>query len=493
VRVALSGLPAAAQATRQRPAVEPTSTLTGSISEFYYGGASKVRTQDFQDSPISGLPELASDNTLSGADQSQFLTNVDVNWRYRDADTDMRFVFRDAYTADLMNSDKSRNRLSALYFEHRSLALGTSVKLGRQSPTGGGVLGRFDGIQAGYGFAPKWRVNAVAGVPTDTLLDSKRHFYGAWVDAEALTANLSGSVYVNQQVIDSEVDRRAVGAELRFFSGGVSVSSALEYDQINNGLNIASLQGTWQAPDNTVVNVLFDRRATPMLLLGNALFFGTTVPAPTAADPAAVRLATSIKDLLANGFVTETLRELVNKDRSFTTQGLLAVTTPINSSLQIGADIRVTNLGAIPPIPEILPNGQGRSDNWSVGGQLIATNLYSTRDTHVISLSVLKGSSESVDPLLGKQTYTGQLLSYNNSSQINEFWLVEPSLKYYAQKDGAGLKIMRISPGLRVTYRAAKQVAIESELSGEYGTTKGPTRNETSSRAFYYVGGRYDF
>ena len=120
-----------------------------------------MRTQEFQDSPISGLPRAGRRRPLSGdVDQSQLLTNVDLNWRYRDADTDMRFVFRDAYTADLLNSDKSKNRLSALYFEHRSLSAGTSVRLGRQSPTGGGVLGRFDGVQAGYTFAPKWRINA---------------------------------------------------------------------------------------------------------------------------------------------------------------------------------------------------------------------------------------------------------------------------------------------------------------------------------------------
>ena len=42
-------------------------------------------------------------------------------------------------------------------------------------------------------------------------------------------------------------------------------------------------------------------------------------------------------------------------------------------------------------------------------------------------------------------------------------------------------------------YRVLKQVALESELSGEYSKTSGPSRNESSSRYFYYLGGRYDF
>ncbi len=497
VRAALASLPAPAGAVPppQPAAPPPPSTLTGSASTFFFGGASKVRTQEFQDSPISGLPELASDNTLSGIDQKQVVTSVDLNWRYRDSDRDMRIVARESYTADLMDRSKDRNRLSALYFEHRSLGLGTQVRLGRQSPTGGGVLGRFDGVQAGYTFAPKWRVNAVAGVPFDKLLDSKRRFYGVWVDADALTPKLSGSLYLNQQMIDGQVDRRAIGTEMRYFDGGVSLTGILDHDPLIGGLNIASLQGTWQVRDKTVVNLLLDRRSTPLLMLGNALFFGTTVAAPTAADPAATRLATSVADLLANGHSLQALRDSVKATTTYTTQGLLGLTTPINDTWQIGADVRVTNLGEIPPVAVILPNGQGRSDNRSVGLQLIGTNLYSARDTHVIGLSALRGSSDLMDPLLGTQTqsYSGILLSYNNSSQVHEHLLLEPSLKLYTQSDSSGLKTRRVNLGLRATYRVARQVSLESEINGEDSKVTGEARNEASVRAFYYLGGRYDF
>ena len=488
VRSALARLPAAAPApartaeAKAAPAAEPTSTLTGSVGAFYYGGASKVRTQEFQDSPISGLPELTSDNTLSGTDQSLLLTNVDVNWRYRDADTDMRFVFRDAYSADLKFSEKSKNRMSALYYEHRSLSAGTQVRLGRQSPTGGGVLNRFDGVQAAYTFVPKWRINAAAGVPTEKLLDSKRTFYGVWVDADALTSQLSGSLYYNKQLIDSETDRSAIGTELRFFSGGVSANGILDYDEAIKGVNIASLQGTWQMEDNSVVNVLLDRRKTPLLALGNALFFQN----PNLANP-----ATSVKDLLA-GSTLDALRRTVRATTSNTIQGLLGATTPINANWQVGADIRVTDVGEIPPVVEILPQGQGRNRNHALGGQLIGTNLYSLRDTHVISASWQRGTSYGLG---GTNTlrYSGKLISYNNSSQVNEELLLEPSLRLYLQTDSAGTKLTRWSPGLRVTYRVLKQVSIESELSGEYGKSSGPARNESASRLFYYLGGRYDF
>lgn len=491
VRRELARLPSPTEArVRARPPVTPTTTLAGSLSQFYYGGQSKVRTQEFQDSPISGLPEL-QDNTISGADQKQFISSVDLNWRHRDAERDQRFVFRDSYTNDQMPNRANKNRLSALYYDHRSHTLGTNVRLGRQSATGGGALGRFDGVQAGYLVAPKWRLNALAGVPTDKLAESKRKFYGTSIDAEALTPELNGSVYVIQQTIDGEVDRRALGTELRYFSGGVSAFGTLDYDQVFKGINVAMLQGTWQLPDNTVVNLLFDRRATPMLTLGNTLFFQTTSPP-----------AQSISELLASGATLADLRRQVKDLNSFMTQAVLGVTTPWRKSWQVGADIRSTQIGEIAPVPELLPYGQKKTNVLSVGGQLIGSNLYSARDTHVIGLTWLKGSTQLVyfpDPAdlstysFRDSTYTAVLLNYNNSSLITEALTLEPSIRFYRQTDNAGLKTTRWTPGLRLTYRWAKQISAESELTSEYSKSSSPTRNESSNRVYYYLGARYDF
>lgn len=490
-RAQLARLGEAAPRARVRPLVTPSTTLVGSVSQFYYGGQSKVRTQEFQDSPISGLPELQSDNTFSGTDQKQAVSSVDLNWRHRDAERDMRFVFRDSYTADLLDSRRTRNRLSALYFDHRSTSLGTNVRVGRQSGTGSGVLGRFDGVQGGYLVAPRWRVNAVAGQPTDKLLDSKRRFVGTSVDAEALTPELSGTLYVIQQAIDGEVDRRALGSELRYFSGGTSAFGMLDYDQVLKDINIAMVQATWQRADNTVVNLLFDRRATPMLSLGNALFFQTASPP-----------AQSIRELLAGGATVGDLRTQVKSLNSYTTQSVLGVTTPVSARWQIGADIRSTQIGEIAPVANLLPYGQKPTKVLSLGTQFIGSNLYSARDTHVFGLSWLRGATQLVDvpdPVnpanssFRNSTYTAVLLNYNNSSLVRDALTLEPSIKFYRQTDNAGLKTTRWTPGLRLSYRLAKQLATESELTSEYSKSTSPARNESSNRVYYYLGARYDF
>ena len=473
IRQLLATLPKPAVAARVRPPMEPTTTTSGSISLFYFGGQSQVRSQDFQTSPISGLPVLQSENTLSGTDLKQIQTNVDLNWRYRDSEKDMRFVFRDTASSDLLTEGRNRNRLSAMYFDQRSFVNGTNFRIGRQSPTGGGVLYRFDGIQGGYTFAPKWRVNAVYGKPSDDLLDTTRSFYGASIEAEALTKELSGNLYFNQGMIDGEIDRQAIGTELRYFSGGVSIFGQLDYDQVLQGLNIASLQGNWMFPDTTVANFMYDRRSTPFRSLGNILFFQ---------DPAAPTIARTIRELLLANSI-DTLRSQVNGITAMQTQAMAGVTTPITTNWQVGSNITYTNVDEIAPVPIILPTGQpSTGDLWSLGFQLIGSNLYSVRDTHVFSASFLSGP-----------TYHGTLLSYNNLSSLNEQWQLEPSLRYYTQTDNTDTRTVRWTPGLRLTYRMRKQVSLETEATYEISEVNGPLRTESSTRLFYYFGARYDF
>lgn len=473
IRQYLVNLPAESTVAKRRTGADPVSTTSGSVSLFYYGGQSQTRSQDFVDSPIGGLPVLQSESNLSGTDQKQVQTNVDLNWRYRDAEKDMRFVLRDTYSADLMPNRPNKNRLSALYFDQRSLTNGTAFKVGRQSPIGGGVLYRFDGIQGSYTFAPKWKLNGVYGVPTDLLLDSRRYFYGAWIDADALATNMSGSVYMNQQMIDDQIDRSALGAELRYFNDGLALSGQVDYDQVLRGLNIATVQGSWQFPDTTVINFLLDRRATPVRSLGNILFFQ---------DPMLPTPARSLSELLGTTPI-DMLRDQVNGITSFQTQGMVGFTMPVAANWQAGANLNYTNVDEIKPIAVILPNGQpSTGDLWSLGVQLIGSNLYSARDTHVFNVNYLTGP-----------TYKGTLLSYNNLTGINEDWQVEPSLRLYVQEDSLGNKMKRWTPGIRMTYRIIKRVSLETELSYEIADSTGPTRNESSQRMFYYLGARFDF
>ncbi|HEV6968337.1 hypothetical protein, partial [Roseateles sp.] len=292
------------------------------------------------------------------------------------------------------------------------------------------------------------------------------------VDADEIAKGFGGSLYWIQQTLDGQSDRRGLGAELRLLAGQFTALGSLDYDPQLKGWNIVSTQSTWQGADNTIVNVLYDRRATPMLMLGNALFFQNPV--------AQVQARTLYELLLTQSLPV--LRQQVRSTTAFSTQAMVSVTHPVTAHWQAGADLRLTNVGALPPVADILPNGQpGTGNVWSMGAQLIGTNLYSARDTHVVLLTLLRGP-----------TYHGELLSYNNASAVGEGWLLEPSLRLYQQSEDSGLRTRRWAPGLRASKRFLARWVAESELSMEFSNSQSPNRSESSHRTFYYVGLRYD-
>ncbi|WP_284619041.1 tetratricopeptide repeat protein [Aquabacterium humicola] len=479
----MPGAPSMAEAITAPPP-EPEVTINGSTSLTAYGGNGQVRSRDFLDSPIAGVPQVAGDPTLSADRSRQLYTDVDLNWRRRNSALEQRFVFRDSYTRDQLRPDKSRNRLSALYFDHRSIAGGWSVRLGRQSPTGGGVTSRFDGARGSYQLTPRLKIGAVAGEPTDRYFDSKRRFLGASVDAERLPGGFGLGVYAIEQRIDGLTDRRAVGLDLRFFRAGTTVFSQFDYDVAIGALNTASVQATLITEDNTVWNALYDRRKLSTLALGNALTFE---------DPAQPGvLMRRIRDRLA-GTTVAALRDQVRRITPDITQAQVGVTKPLNKNWQVAGSVQLTNTGAIPPVPEVAGFENGRpatGDIVTTSAQLIGLNLYSARDTHVLSVSRI--ASVLLD---------GTLVSYNNSSLLGS-WLVEPTLQWYRDTTSTGSSNRRWSPGLRVTYRGWKRLAVESAVTWEIGRATRhqnavdgalTTTQESTRRVNYSLGVRIEF
>lgn len=117
---------------------------------------------------------------------------------------------------------------------------------------------------------------------------------------------------------------------------------------------------------------------------------------------------------------------------------------------------------------------------------MIGANLHSTRDSHVLNVSILG------------PTFSARLWSHDNLSSLDLGWQFEPSLRDYSQNDANGIRNVRVTPGLRFTYRPIQEVSLESELSYEQSKTDTPTTVPgagivRSNRIFYDLGVRYDF
>ncbi|MHB1085177.1 MAG: hypothetical protein ACYCZA_10105 [Thiobacillus sp.] len=232
--------------------------------DFRLGGMADKPLDDHAINGQGGVPGAAS---ISSTDQSELRSQIDLKGLYRDADADRKLVCRADDSRSFLDTRPSRNRILSAYYEYKGYQNGFSAKVGRQTPTSGGVLGRFDGAQLGYEFAPDWRANVVAGMPVDfPTLETNRTFWGVSLDADNLTERLRAKTYFIDQTADGIVDRRAVGLEMGFYDARGSISSLLDYDISYSVLNIGTLQSNWQSEGGSSFNFGLDYRRSQLRL-----------------------------------------------------------------------------------------------------------------------------------------------------------------------------------------------------------------------------------
>ena len=477
---ALGAMPQAVPGTRDAAARAAASTrvvktFNGSLSQYYYGGQSRTQT-------AFNTPTSVDKSTISSIDQSLLVTNVDLSGRYRDAQADQRLVFRDTNSLSFLDSTPSRNRLTSAYYDYKGLQNHLSARLGRQSGYSGGLPNRFDGALLGYGFMSKFKVNLAAGLPVEfPTIDSERKFWGVSLDAENLADRWSGNVFFVDQWVDGISDRRAAGGEVRYFDERRSLYSLVDYDISYDVVNIAMLQGSWQTAGQTTFSLLVDRRRAPTLSTYNALYNS----AVTAITP----VPGTIKQLLAS-FSEDQIRAWAQDATAVAYQTQFGVTTPLNETWQLGADLGLTNIGALPQVTlddgTILNPSPATGNIYNIALRAIGTNLFSGRDIHVFSLSYTSASDST-------PAFNGVQVAYNNTTYLGDKWVLEPSLKYYHQHLDPSTNLVRWTPGIRLSYRIKESLSLDGEYIFEHATTTSPGTQDISKTHYFSVGYRWDF
>lgn len=475
VRLHLAGLKAentsagAIRAKARRRDEPVIKTVSGSLSQYYFGGSTQTQT-------AFNTPTTAGTSTLSAINQSSLRTHLDLQGRYRNSDADQKLVFRDDNIVSFIKSRPSLNHVLSAYYSYKGLGNGFNATLGRQIGTSGGVLGRFDGAQLGYYFAPKWRANVVAGVPVEfPALGSDRKFWGVSLDGDELTERLRGKTYYIEQSADGIQDRRAVGLELGFYDMRGSVSSLVDYDVSYSALNIGTLQGNWQTEKGGMFSFLLDYRRSPLLTTSVALYNA----AVTSMSP----IPTSIKQLLATS-TEDQVRTWADNSSAVSKLFQAGYITPLNKTWQAGGDFNLTNTGALPGSTlsdgTVLPPTPATGNIYAYSLRAIGSGLLMANDVNVFTLSLNKGN-----------TFNGQLLAYNNVTRL-ERWTLEPSLKYYQQKSDPDTNLARWTPEIHLTYLWKGNLSLEADYIYEHSTTTSPGNNEVSQQHFFYVGYRWD-
>jgi hypothetical protein len=253
---------------------------------------------------------------------------------------------------------------------------------------------------------------------------------------------------------------------VRYAGDAWSLNTLLDYDALFGKVNALSLHGSLQVGAQTTLTVLADERRAPSLQLTNALISSG---------------AGSLKTLLQSRSLAQVKADALATS-AVAQQFLISVSRPLNPRWQLSSDLRYSRVGALPAVGDFEATpATGGQISWSA--QLTGTNLYSTRDINNFNLSVLstpffKGVQFSVNNLTG--------LSDNGDLTL------EPSLRIYVQRDQLDVKLVRIGPGVRTSWKASSRGSLLGELLYETSRTDGPSNHDNSNSVFFYVGYRYE-
>jgi hypothetical protein len=467
VKAKLANLPAEAyakvlpQAVRKQ-AVGERMMVYGSFSQSYYSGWFHTDT-----ATANGANIIV--DTLSGTDQSMLITSLDLTGRKLTENTDTRIVVRDDYRSNFLANTKNDNRLSSFYVEQSARDRSYLYRLGRQAGTAGGILGRFDGAWLGYSLNPTWRINGVMGIPVDFYnTDAERKtFAGLSVDLTRLPEQWSGSGYFIEQRVGSVVDRQAVGIEAHYFDTKRNYMGQLDYDRMFKEVNIAMFQGNWmnQAGDN--YTLLADHRKSPTLQLTNAL-----LGQPTQSITSALLLpGVTMESLIADAKALTPTSNLL----------MVGMTHPYSSRLRLGGDFRINNISGT-QATATLPAAPGSGNMYILTAQAIGNSLLLEND-----LGVASGS------YISAQTYKGQSLAFTQTETFRQRWRLDVSLQLYNQKDDSDVRMTRITPSLKLSYRLNESMSFDGEGGIEDTHNASAIRDEKTRRYYVYTGYRWDF
>ena len=438
---------------------QPGFSYSGGLSQYYYGGSSKSES-------LVNISAGIDQNTLSRTNQSALVTSLDMTGRYKTESSDLKLVIRGSSASNFIATSQAQSSLGAAYLDYKNLNNRLGLRVGRQSAIAGSMFGLFDGVSLSMPVAGSLKLSGSLGVPANTLVSApSQQLFGVMLEADNLFERWGGAISLVDQRTEEISDRRAVGAEVRYFGEGVSVFSQMDYDLNFEKINAFTLQGSMQGPMDTSITLLVDDRKAPSLQLSDALISSGT---------------TSLKTLLQLRSLAE-VKELALGTAAQARQAMLSVSRPISPKWQSSADIRYSEIGELPAIGnfQAMP---ATGAQYTLSFQLTGSNLYSSRDINGFNLS-----------LLNSGTLQGTQFSYNNLTGIfDNKASVEFSISLYTQTDNTATKVNRVSPGLRLSYKLSERASVSGETIFEQSTTDGPTNHDTSSAYFFYVGYRYD-
>jgi len=362
-------------------------------------------------------------------------------------------------------SREGRGRVNILFVDIADKNNNSSIRLGRQSQSKGGVLGRMDGIWLGHRLSPSWKVNLVAGYPVQTSLSNlaqkNRPFYGISADIGTITKNWNFNIYTINQEIDSITDRNAIGGEVRYRKDKQNHFALVDYDIHYSELNTFFYVGNWRFGNNAAIVLTLDHRNSPILTTLNATLGQST---------------SSIETLL----LTYTEAELYQlaKDRTAKyNSAVISSSIPMSEKWSFNADVTLANLSSTTASGGVAAI-EGTGNDFFYSAQFIGYNVFNSDETSRYQLRYDD-----------TKTFTRARLTASTRFKLkNNKWRLRPQITFENRDNSNGGNTNKIKTELKVDYKIKRQFKLELDVSYEIGKTTFPVSiNENN----YYISAGY--
>jgi tetratricopeptide (TPR) repeat protein len=444
-----------------------TWSMSGGVSSFFIRDDSYNLVKD-----ISVAPNPNADPDAHRLHQNTFLTSIDLYGTINNDQVKTKFKIagtgENRVQPDLPNL--GRYGISTAYVESTLKSIDVTARVGRQTRNTGGVIGRFDGGVVSWQASDQLRLNAVGGAANWSRFDAPfkngRYLLGASLDVARLADGLDASVFAIQQNDKWLLDRRAIGAEFRYFKDDKSALGTIDYDVHFKKLNAAILSGSWTLPDKSVLSGTIDHRRVPYLSTWNALqgqpYF-------------------TLFDMLKLNTQDEVRRYAVDRTPTFDT-AMVSYSRPLTENLQFITDATATKLSGTPPsggVDGTMPSGK----EYYLSGQLMSTNFLMPGDMYTGAFRYARLTDSNV-----------YFVDLNSRYPWSENLRLAPRLRAgYREGRYISLKEFTILPSLLVDYMWTKNLAFEAEIGTKWIQSDTLGIRSTTKNLYVTLGLRSDF
>ncbi|NOX69785.1 MAG: hypothetical protein GXP15_11405 [Gammaproteobacteria bacterium] len=378
--------------------------------------------------------------------QSSVYSDINIDARRRGERYDFSSRITTGYRNDFLASSRSGGndlRLSYAYADLADSKTGLRGRLGRQSRSNGGVLGRFDGINFSYQASEKLRVDTVLGKPVYSTADgvnNERTFYGISSNFGPIADGLDIGLFFLQQDINGIGDRHVVGSEVRYFAENKSLWGQIDYDTSFKEFGSMFLQSSWRLPSKLTISGILDRRRSPFLSTGNAVIGQSEL---------------SFGELSAI-FTEHELRQLALDRAAQTTTITLGLSRPLTPKLQINLNASESAIAATPASGGVAATPATSYRYYSA--DMVASSLIAQGDVTIFGVRYADSDSTKVWSLnLDTRFPLGRSLRINPRMRVD-----------YRQIKSDLSSEWILTPGLRLQYRWGRKVRLEFEAGKRF-------------------------